>query len=502
MQPATNVERLGGLSPTQRELFELRLKDRKSVQSQRIVHASGRQSYPLSFAQERLWFLEEWSGGNAAYNIALLLRLEGTLDIARLHGSLDATVKRHEAFRTGIRLENDPVQFIAPTVEFDLVVEPVAGEEEARARARCEAQQPFDLRIPPLFRMRLLRLNEQEHWLALTMHHAISDGWSIGIIVRELAAIYEDRVLPPLEIQYGDFAAWQRDGVQSGSLHNQLSYWIQQLAALPVLQLPTDKSRPRQVTYDGAGLNLSVSPSLATRLNGFSQGEGVTLYMTLLAGFVALLHRYTGQEDIVVGSPIANRNFTQVEPLVGLFVNTLALRAAVDGEATFRELVQRVTQVTLAAYANQDVPFERLVQELHPQRDPSRNPLVQVMFQLQNMPWPILRMGDLLVAPVENESSVCRFDLEFHFREEPELSAWIQYNTSLFNAVTVRRLGDHLLQLLEAAVSQPDARIATLPLLAAPERAQVLSEWNGLATDYPRGASLQQLFEAQVNATP
>src|SRR5262245_29776996 len=232
MQPATNVDRLEGLSPAQRELLELRLSERNSVESRRIVRTSGRQSYPLSFAQERLWFLEEWSRGNAAYNIPLLLRLEGALDVASLELSLNTIVERHEALRTGIRLENDAVQFVVPSVAFELVVERVASEDEARALAQREAQRPFDLGTPPLFRARLLRLSDQEHWLALTMHHAISDGWSIGIIVRELASIYEGKRLPPVQIQYGDFAAWQREHVQSGALDNRLSYWKEQLAGL------------------------------------------------------------------------------------------------------------------------------------------------------------------------------------------------------------------------------------------------------------------------------
>ena len=326
--------------------------------------------------------------GNPAYNLPLALRLAGALDIDRLRECWRGIVRRHEALHIVItdNAEGQPVLVDAEKTGVPLQAEEVAGEEEARRRAKEEAEQCFDLRRGPLVRVRLLRLAEREHWLLVTLHHIIGDGWSIGILLRELAALYEGRPLPPLAVQYGDFAAWQRKWLSGAVLEEQVSYWRERLKGAATLELPTDRPRPAVQSWHGAGQRLRISPELRRGLEALSRREGVTLFMTLLAGFQALLHRYTGQSDITVGTPIANRRWAAVEGMVGFFVNSLVLRTDLEGDPAFRELVARVREVALGAYSHQDVPFEKLVEELQPERDMSRNPLFQVLFQLVNMP--------------------------------------------------------------------------------------------------------------------
>ena len=413
-------------------------------------------------------------------------------------------MRRHEVLRIVIadNREGRPVQVIGKPSATPLEVEEVAGEVEALQHAREEAEQSFDLRRGPLVRVRLLRLAEREHWLLITLHHIIGDGWSTGILMREMAALYEGRPLPPLPVQYGDFAAWQRKWLSGAVLQEQVAYWRERLSGVAALQLPTDRPRPAVQSWRGACQRLRISPELRRGLEALSRREGVTLFMTLLAGFQALLNRYTGQSDITVGTPIANRRWSAIEGMVGFFVNSLVLRTDLEGDPAFRDLVARVREVALGAYGHQDVPFEKLVEELQPERDMSRNPLFQVLFQLVNMPLPVGRMAEVEVSLTGAENRTVRLDLEVHLFESGEaLEGDIRYSTELWDAATMERLADHYCRLLESAVANPEARLSELRLLSETEQQQVLLDWNLTARELPE-RSLQELVEEQVERTP
>src|SRR5581483_9677555 len=457
----------------------------------------------LSFAQLRLWFLEKLFPGNPAYNIPIVLALDGPLDRERLTNALNAVISRHEVLRTSFcETAGEPLQVVHAPAALHLPVDAVSGRDEALSIAEREARQCFDLARGPLLRTRLLRFGDHEHWLLLTMHHIVSDGWSVGVFLRELSDLYEGRELEPVAVQYGDFAAWQRSWLQGDVLEAQIAYWRKALANFNPLELPTDHPRPAVVSHRGAGLRVSIAQGLAEQLKELSRREGVTLYMTLLAGLAVLLKRNAGSEEVIVGTPIAGRTQAELEPFIGLFVNTLVLRIDTGGETRFRKLMARVREVTLEAYAHQDVPFEKLVEELQPERDMSRNPLVQVIFQLQNLPGAGTGIGELEFRPVEMPSKTTRFDLEVHAAEVADgLEVCFQYSTDLWEAGTIERLAAQYVRLLEAAVANPEARICELPLLSAAERKQVLVEWNRTATAYPQ-RSLQELFEEQVQARP
>ena len=471
---------------------------------------------PLSFAQERLWFLDQLEPDSPAYNIPAAVRIRGSLNVTALEQSVNDIVRRHKALRTTFAtVDGEPVQVIAPAkplslVSLDLRALPEDEREaEALRLATEEAQRPFDLAQGPLLRATLLRLGEEEHIALLTMHHIASDGWSMGVLIREVAALYqafstgEPSPLPELPIQYADFAVWQRQWLQGEVLEAQLAYWKQQLADIPVLELPTDRPRPAIQTSRGAHQSLELSQTLTEALKALSRQEGVTLYMTLLAVFKALLHRYTGQDDIVVGSPIANRNRTEIEGLIGFFVNTLVLRTDLSGDPSFRELLGRVREVALGAYAHQDLPFEKLVEELQPERDMSHTPLFQVMFVFQNTPMEVLELPDLTLSPLEIETRIAQFDLALFMEDiEQGLIEVLEYNTDLFDAATIARLLGHFQALLESIVANPDQRLSDLPLLTEAERRQLLVEWNDTQAEYPKDACIHQLFEAQVERTP
>jgi amino acid adenylation domain-containing protein len=471
----------------------------------------------LSFAQQRLWFFDQLEPGLSAYNIPAAVRFQGPLNLAALERSLNEIVKRHESLRTTFgKVDGRPTQVIAPTLTIKLPVVDLrklpASEQEAEVRrlVTAEAQRAFDLSQGPLIRCTVLRLGDEEHVGLLTMHHIISDGWSTGILVREVATLYVafcaggSSPLPALPIQYADFAHWQRQWLQGEVLETQIAYWKKQLANAPALiDLPTDHPRPAVQTFRGAHQSLVLPKHLQEGFKTLSRQEGVTLFMTLLAAFKVLLYRYTSQDDLIVGTPIANRNRLETEGLIGFFVNALVLRTDLSGNPSFRELLRRVREVCLGAYGHQDLPFDRLVEELHVKRDLSRNPLFQVMFVMHNAPLRTVELPGLTLSPVEGDSETAHFDLTLQIMDtEQGLTAAFVYNTDLFEAGTIARMLGNFQTLLEAMVADPEQRLSDLPLLTEAERQQLLVEWNSTKTDCPRDVCIHQLFEAQAERTP
>jgi amino acid adenylation domain-containing protein len=472
---------------------------------------------PASFAQERLWFIEQFESGTAVYNISWGRGLCGPLNVAALESSLQELVRRHEVLRTTFATVNgqpQPVVLAAPEFRLhqtDLRNLP-AGEREAQARrlAQEEASRPFDLSRDLMLRAQLIRLDDQEHRLVLTMHHIASDGWSLGVFERELTALYEaysagrPSPLPDLPVQYADYAVWQREWLQREVLEQQLAYWKQQLAGAPaVLELPTDFPRPAVQSYQGATRELVLDANLTVALQELSRRENATLFMTLLAAWQVLLSRYARQEDVSVGAPIAGRNRAELEGLIGFFVNTLVLRTDLSGNPTFRELLRRVREVTLGAYTHQDLPFEKLVEELKPERNLSHSPLFQVMFVLQNAPASPLELAGLTVRPLPLETATAKCDLMLSLEEtENGLRGTLAYNTDLFEDATIHRLLGHFQVLLAGILADPEQKIGELPLLTAEERRELLIDWNQTATDYPHEQVVHQLFEEQVERTP
>jgi amino acid adenylation domain-containing protein len=472
--------------------------------------------FPTSFAQARLWFLNQLVSGNPFYNVSTALRLTGRLNLTALEETFNEIVRRHETLRTTfVLMEGQPMQAIAPTLTIPLPLIDLrhlsATERETQARqlTTAEAQRPFNLTTSPLLRVTLLQLDQAEYLLLINLHHIVADGWSIGVLIRELGALYtaflEEKplLLPELPIQYADFALWQREWLVGEVHQTQLAYWQKQLNGISVLNLPTDRSRSAVPTYRGARQFLELPPSLSQALVALSHQEGVTLFMTLLGAFQTLLYRYTQQEDIVVGSPIANRNRSEIEGLIGFFVNSLVLRTDLSGNPTFRELLNRVREVTLGAYAHQDLPFEKLVEELHPQRDLSRHPLFQVVFSLQNTPIEALELPGLTLSLLEFDSKTAKLDLEFHLWQDLEsLKGQVVYSTDLFDDTTIIRMLKHFQTLLESIVAHPEQRLSDLPLLTARERQQLLIDWNNTRRDYLQNKCFHQLFEALLEQTP
>ncbi|HEX7843080.1 MAG TPA: condensation domain-containing protein, partial [Kofleriaceae bacterium] len=463
---------------------------------------------PLSFAQQRLWFIEQLEPGGASYNVSFFFRLNGRLDAGALGRALGEVVRRHEGLRTSFpEVLGQARQVVAAAAEVALSIEPVP-ESELPARARREAQRPFDLARGPLIRATLFRLAEDHHVLVVVTHHIVCDQWSMGILAQELGGAYRALVdgsapRPPLPVQYADFAVWQRRHLEGAELERLLGYWRRQLADAPVaLDLPSDRPRPAQRSGRGARLYPELPKELATALGAFSRREGVTLYMTLLAAWSTLLWRYSGQEDIVIGAPIAGRNRRELEGLIGFFANTLVLRVGVHGALSFRELVRRVRAVCLEAYAHQDVPFEKLVDVLGPERDLSRTPLFQVVFGLQR-PFPEARLGESTLEPMLLDAGTSTFDLTMSLEErDGGLAGWVEYATDLFDRATIERMLGHYRVLLEAAVARPEDRLAALPLLVGPERRMIVEDWNRTEAAPPRRASVVELFEDQVKRTP
>ncbi|MFC5743592.1 non-ribosomal peptide synthetase [Dyella tabacisoli] len=475
----------------------------------------------LSFAQTRLWFLDQLDRQSALYNIPLTLRLSGDLDIDALGRTLDEILQRHEALRTRFAdQEGSPVQIVMPATALLLALSDLSElpsrerQVEAHRLLMEETQTPFDLESDLLIRGALLRLDAQEHILLLTMHHIVSDGWSMGVVVREMAALYQaftegrPSPLPELPIQYADFAHWQREWLRGEVLERQLSYWKRQLADSPsLLALPTDRPRPPQASHVGATVPFAIPAALVTQLQSLGRGTQSTLFMTLCAVFNVLLARYSGQSDICIGTPIANRNRADIEDLIGFFVNTLVLRTQVDLTLDFDGLLQQVRQHTLDAYAHQDVPFEQLVEALQPERHTSYTPLFQVMLALQNMPIGELTLPGVSMNLLESNGVTAKFDLMLTLTEGREgLQGCFEYSTELFEARTIERMAGHFTRLLQAIVAEPGRPVGKLTMLDEAERHQLLYAFNDTATAYPdlepNTQTLHELFEAQASRTP
>jgi amino acid adenylation domain-containing protein len=523
-QVASRVRKVFGVEIELRQLFarptvaglarhiEASRRNGQNMSFKPIVPVSRNGELQLSFAQQRLWFLDKLVAGSPVYNMPTALRLKGQLNVRPLGQALTEIVRRHEPLRTTFpEVDGQPVQVLAPPRPISLPLIDLSDlgaaecEREARWRAEAEAQVPLDLSNGPLLRVSVLRLAEEDHVLLLTMHHIVSDGWSMGVLLRELMTLYEafvdgrDSPLSELPIQYADFAAWQREWLSGELLEAQLEFWKKKLAGVSVLELPADKPRPPVQSFTGAHERLAFSEELSEAVKALSMREGTTLFMTLLAAFKVLLRYYTGQHDIVVGTPVANRNREAIEGLIGFFVNTLVLRTELSDEMSFSELLGQVREVALDAYAHQDVPFEKLVEELQPERDLSRNPLVQVFCVLQNLPSLKLEMAGLNAEILEAELGTTKFDLTLYITEtESGLLTAFEYSSELFEAATIKQMLKHYERLLEEIVTTPDKRLSEFSLLTEEEHQELLSRVDRRR----KSSSASRVKEAQTYLAP
>jgi amino acid adenylation domain-containing protein len=475
-----------------------------------------RVAFPASFAQQRLWFLDQLEPGTAAYNLARAFRITGPLDPNSLSLAIEAVMRRHESLRTVFdSVDGDTRQIVLSDVNVNVPIIDLTGtpehsrEAEALRIASEEGKKSFDLTKGPLFRAVLLHLGPDQYLLALVMHHIITDGWSIAVLFREITSCYhsitngQESNLPELPLQYAEYAQWQREYMTGEVLAKQVGYWKSKLAgAQTILDLPTDHPRPTTHSWHGATEELILDSKVLAELKRFAQNEGGTLFMVALAGFQALLRRYTMQDSILVGTPIAGRNELEIENVIGLFVNTLIFRADFNDNLTFRDLVRQVRAFALEAFAHQDVPFEKLVEELVPQRLVDTTPLFQVMFTFQNIPKQVLEIPGLVMKEVPFETGIAKFDLSAEVFENNGLHCRFEYNTDLFDRLTIRRMLNHFQNLLNAAVKNPDLPLPEIPLMSAQERHQVLVEWNDTTADYARDLSIHEAFEQQVVRSP
>jgi amino acid adenylation domain-containing protein len=481
-----------------------------------LVRQARPERLPLSNSQQRLWFIDQLEGSSSQYNLPEALRLRGELDLAALRESVARMVRRHETLRTRFGyVEGAPVQIIAPELETDLPVEDLSGTPETKQRELVlaelnrEFEQPFDLSNGPLFRMKLLKLGERDHIFLRTLHHIISDGWSQGIFNNELMQLYDalrhgkPDPLPPLSVQYADYAIWQQQWLTEEKVKNDLAYWKGQLAGIPEqLELPKDRPRQARRTYGADVCTILVPPELLAELNRLSSAGGSTLYMTLLSAFAVLLQRYSGQGDIVLGTPIANRQDSQLENLIGFFVNSLIMRVRVAPEQSFLQLLAGVRSAALEAYQHQDLPFERLVEELSPERRLNAAPVFQVVFALQNAPFVAQHFEDLQVEPLAADEPRVRIDLEVHAIERDDaLEVHWLYSRDLFDRWRMEQMAGHFLRALQAAARDPRQQVAEIELLSSQERQQILEQWNQTRREIP-AATLAGLFEKQVERTP
>lgn len=512
-------EEIMKLSARQRKLLEQLLKQEGMDISQLPIVPQERASrfLPLSFAQQRLWFFDQWQPGSSVYNISRAIRFRGNLNVLALQSSLQEIIRRHEILRTTfVTQDGKPSQVIKASSRWHLSLSriqelsPSAREDEMQRIVGEETNRPFDLVRGPLLRTRLVQMDEAEHVFILVMHHIIADGWSVSVFLEELSALYAiytqntTSTLPELAIQYADFALWQRTWLQGDVLEKQLLYWKEQLGHVPtVLQLPTDRPRSSLPTFRGAVYDFSFPKKLSEQIETVGMQEGATLFMTLLAAFQLLLARYSGQDMIVVGTSIANRTRTEVEKLIGIFFNTLALSTDLSGRPDFREILRRVRKVALDAYSHQDLPFEQLVDALHPERSLQYRPLFQVLFELENAPRADLDFSGLIAQPFGIESKTAKFDLALAMmKTEQGLQGSLEYNTDLFSVETIARMMGHFRVLLSGLVADPDQEVADIPLLSPAERHELLLLRNDTITSYPQDRCFHDLFEEQVTRTP
>jgi amino acid adenylation domain-containing protein len=473
--------------------------------------------FPLSYPQRMFWFLDKLGSGTPAYNLPRAFRMEGDLDVDALHEAFRLSLRRHDVLRTSFaELGGDLYQCVRDDVEIDLVLHDLSNlpaekrESETFALASEGAQKPFDLERPPLFRLSLVRLSPAQHVLILVMHHIITDGWSMSILFKEIASYYAQLLagrrpqITKLQLQYADFAHWQQQALTEEVLQGDVEYWREHLCGSPaLLQLPSDHPRPRVQSHRGSIESLRINETLTRRLKDLCAGEGVTLYMGLLAGFQTLLNRYTGTNDIAVGSPVAGRTDPDFADLIGCFVNTLVMRGDLSGNPTFRELLQRTRTATLGAFAHQQLPFERLLTELKCERTLSHTPVFQIMLILQNVPKQVVRLPALLIEEIELDCGLAKFDLTLEIVEQDEgLYCQFEYSSDLFERPTIHRMTAHFQNLISGAVEDPGLPISRLNILSPPERQQIIFDWNETSATYSTDATIVRAFEEQVQRAP
>jgi amino acid adenylation domain-containing protein len=506
------AKRIAALSPEQRKLLELRLKQ-KQINLETTSSISPRKAgdtLPLSLMQEKLWFGHQLQPNLPLYNESSLFKLTGSLDLVAIKKSINQIIDRHETLRTSFRVVDDiTTQIIAPELILSIPIIDLKQDSESAQEAKTKeiitkySRQAFDLEKLPLLRSIVISLSEQEHLMLVIMHHIISDGWSWDIFCQELATFYQGLNFSELPIQYGDFTLWHRQLIQD-KITPQLNYWKQQLKnAPPILELPTDYCRPSQPSFQGGQKTFIIPQQLTKQLKELSKQENVTTFMVLLAAFKTLLYRYSQQTDIVVGTPVANRDRTEIENLIGCFINTIVLRTNLDCNASFLELLQRVKATTLAAYNHQDLPFEELVKELKIERSLASNPLFQVMFVYQEAPLLGLTLPDLEITTLPIDNGIAKFDLTLYIEDtKEELIGFLEYSSDLFREDTIERMLDNFYTLLAGIVANPNLNISQLPLLTVSERNKLLIEWNDTQKDYQSDLCLHQFFEIQVTKTP
>ncbi|MBD2148400.1 condensation domain-containing protein, partial [Sphaerospermopsis sp. FACHB-1194] len=483
------------------------------ITSLSLVPVTRDQDLPLSFAQQRMWFLSQLDGESTSYNESFQLRIVGKLSWTALEKSINEIIRRHEALRTNFpTVEGIPFQVIKPNLTLNIPVIDVQDFTETAVQQiiNQEVSKSFDLGTDTLIRVTLLQQEPESHLLLITMHHIIIDGWSMGIFFKELEALYSAFIqgkpspLTELTIQYADFALWQRKWLTKEVEDKQLEYWKQQLAdAPPLLELPTDYPRPPEQTFAGASVEFHIDADLTSQLITLSQKSGVTLFMTLLTAFAVVLHRYSGQDDICIGSPFANRDRREIETLIGFFVNTLVLRTQLQGNPSFSQLLEKVRSVVGDAYAHQHIPFEQVVEALKPERSLGYNPLFQVMFVLENFSLDTLELPGISLTPEIIDRGSAKFDLGLSmWQTQQGLIGYWEYNTDIFAPDTIGRMINHFQTLLAGIVKNPEQRIGELPLLTESEKHQLLTEWNNTQVEYPVDKCIHQLFEEQVEKTP
>ena len=520
---ADNLKNLIDLTPEQRSALMILLREKAEKKKDRnpteksIEKISRNGDLPLSYAQQRMWFMAKLSPDSPAYNLLTAVHLKGPLIPGALYKAINEVARRHESLRACFP-ENDgqPFQLILEPLTISLPVidltelSEAARLQQAKRLATEEQGYPFNLEQGPLFRSRLIRLDENHHVITFTLHHVISDGVSRGILISELGALYKafaegtPSPLHDLEIQYVDFADWQRRWLQSDVLEQQLDYWKKKLDGAPaVLTLPTDRPRPATQDFQGRAVGITVPTSTVEALKLISHKRGATLFMTFLAAFKTLLHHYTSQDGIVVGTPIAGRNRAEIEGLIGCFTNTLVLFSDLSGNPKFSELLARVKETALDAYANQDMPFDKLVEVIRPERKLSHNSLFQVLFALHNLQLGKVNLPEIAISPLTTDSFTSRFDLSVEVQEGPR-GAFIrfEYSTQLFDHNTIVRMAGHFETLLQSIIRDPDQRILDLEILTPGERALLLDEWNDTRVELSARKPVHQMFEDQVSKSP